>query len=171
VASSGVQGVLFYSIAYAFMNLGAFAVVAALQRRPGVTSQLTTFTGLGYRAPVLALTMTVFLLSLTGIPPLAGFFAKAVVILGALKVGGGMTWLAVLMMLNAAAAAFYYLRVVVYMYMRQPAVDAPAISVGGLTRVGLVIAAGLTILIGLFPPVTGAILDWTEAAAVALAQT
>ncbi len=111
---------LFYSVAYAFMNLGAFAVVAALQRRPGVTSQLTTFTGLGYRAPVLALLMTVFLLSLTGIPPLAGFFAKAIVVLGALEVGGPVTLLAVLIMLNAAMAAFYYLRVVVYMYMRRP---------------------------------------------------
>ncbi len=124
MASSGIQGVLFYSVAYAFMNLGAFAVVAALQRRPGVTSQLTTFTGLGYRAAVPALLMTIFLLSLTGIPPLAGFFAKAIVVLSALEVGGGMTLLAVIMMLNAAMAAFYYLRVVVYMYMRQPADDA-----------------------------------------------
>ena len=81
VAAAGVQGVLFYSVAYAFMNLGAFAVVAALQRRPGVTSQIATFAGLGYRAPLLALTMTLFLLSLTGIPPLAGFFAKAIIVL------------------------------------------------------------------------------------------
>jgi NADH-quinone oxidoreductase subunit N len=170
VAATGVQGVLFYAFAYAFMNLGAFAVVAALQRRPGVTSQISTFTGLGYRAPVLALTMTVFLLSLTGIPPLAGFFAKAIVLLGALEVGGSMTWLAVIMMLNAAAAAFYYLRVVVYMYMRKPAEDAPQVTIGALTRVGLVVAATLTILIGLLPPVTEAVLDWTEAAAVALAR-
>ena len=124
VAEAGVQSVLFYGVAYAFMNLGAFAVVAALQRRPGVTSQIATFTGLGYRAPVLALTMTVFLLSLTGIPPLAGFFAKALVVLGALEVGGGTSLLAVILMLNAAAAAFYYLRVVVVMYMRKPAEDA-----------------------------------------------
>jgi NADH-quinone oxidoreductase subunit N len=170
VAASGVQGVLFYSFAYAFMNLGAFAVVAALQRRPGVTSQIATFTGLGYRAPVLALTMTVFLLSLTGIPPLAGFFAKAMIVLGALEVGGATSWLAVIMMLNAAAAAFYYLRVVVYMYMRRPAEEAAEVNIGGLTRVGLVMAAALTILIGLFPPVTQAVLEWTEAAAVALAQ-
>ena len=170
VAATGVQSVLFYSVVYAFMSLGAFAVVAALQRRPGVTSQIATFSGLGFRAPVLALTMTVFLLSLTGIPPLAGFFAKAIVLLGALEVGGSMTWLAVIMMLNAAAAAFYYLRVVVYMYMRRPAQDAPHVSIGGLTRVGLVAAATLTILIGLFPPVTEAVLRWTEAAAVALAQ-
>jgi NADH-quinone oxidoreductase subunit N len=170
VASSGIQGVLFYSIAYAVMNLGAFAVVAALQRRPGVTSQLTTFTGLGYRAPLLALVMTVFLLSLTGIPPLAGFFAKAIIVLGALEVGGAMSVLAVILMLNAAMAAFYYLRVIVYMYMRKPDEDAPAVSLGSVTQIGLIAAAAATILIGLFPPITQAVLEWTEAAAVALAS-
>ena len=71
-------------------------------------------------------------------------------------------------MLNAAAAAFYYLRVVVYMYMRQPAEGARAVSIGLPTRVGLVVAATLTIAIGLVPPVTQAVLDWTEAAAAAL---
>jgi NADH-quinone oxidoreductase subunit N len=168
VATAGVQGVLFYSVAYAFMNLGAFAVVAALQRRPGITSQISSFAGLGFRAPLLALAMTVFLLSLVGIPPLAGFFAKMTVVLSALEVGGPMTLLAVLMMLNAAMAAFYYLRVVVYMYMRAPADDAPAVSVGTITRVGLVVAAAAVIVIGLVPPVTGAILEWTEAAAQGL---
>ena len=130
--------------------------MAALQRRPGVTSQLATFAGLGYRAAVPALLMTVFLLSLTGIPPLAGFFAKAMVVLSALEVGGNMTLLAVIMMLNAAMAAFYYLRVVVYMYMRQPADDAAPVSIGWYTHVGLWLAAAATILIGLFPAVTGA---------------
>jgi NADH-quinone oxidoreductase subunit N len=168
VAQAGVQAVLFYAVAYAFMNLGAFAVVAALQRRPGVTSQIATFSGLGYRAPVLALTMTVFLLSLTGIPPLAGFFAKALVVLGALEVGGWTSILAILVMLNAAAAAFYYLRVVVVMYMRQPEEGAGAVSVGTPTRVGLVVAAALTIAIGLIPGFTQMILDWTGAAAAAL---
>lgn len=170
VAADGIQGVLFYSFVYAFMNLGAFAVVAALQRRPGITSQISTFAGLGYRAPILALTMTVFLLSLTGIPPLAGFFGKAIVVLSALEVGDGMSLLAVIMMLNAAMAAFYYLRVVVYMYMRKPEGEAAPVSVGSFTRVGLIAAAALTILIGLFPPITAAILDWTHAAAAALIQ-
>jgi NADH-quinone oxidoreductase subunit N len=114
--------------------------------------------------------MTVFMLSLTGIPPLAGFFAKAIVVLGALEVGGAMSWLAVIMMLNAAAAAFYYLRVVVYMYMRKPTEDAGAVGLGRPTQVGLVVAAALTILIGLFPPLTEAVIEWAEAAAVALAQ-
>jgi NADH-quinone oxidoreductase subunit N len=72
------------------------------------------------------------------------------------------------MMLNAAMAAFYYLRVVVYMYMRKPAEDAPEVSIGTVTRAGLLVAAVVVITIGLVPGVTGAILDWTEAAAQGL---
>ena len=74
--------------------------------------------------------MTLFLLSLTGIPPTAGFFAKANVILAAVEAGGPLTILAVITVLNAAVAAFYYLRVVVYMFMRESATDAPALRHG-----------------------------------------
>ena len=77
--------------------------------------------------------MTIFLLSLVGIPPLAGFFAKMTIVLGALEVGGAMSVLAVIMMLNAAMAAFYYLRVVVYMYMRKPAEGASPVNTGMVT--------------------------------------
>src|SRR5215213_5600091 len=131
---AGLQAVLFYSVGYSFMNLGAFACVAALQRRPGVTSQIATFSGLGRRAPGLALLLTLFLLSLVGIPPFAGFWAKVYVIVPALQVGGWLTVLAVLVMLNAAVAAFYYLRVVVVMYFREPREGAAAVSVGSATR-------------------------------------
>ncbi|MDQ3493254.1 MAG: NADH-quinone oxidoreductase subunit N [Chloroflexota bacterium] len=166
--TQGLEALLFYSAAYAFMNLGAFACVAALQRRPGVTSQISSFAGLGRRVPLLGLAMVLFLLSLTGIPPLAGFFAKAYVILAAVEVGGWVTWLAVLMMLNAAAAAFYYLRVVVYMYMRDAPEGSRSIEVGAFTRAGLIIAAALTIVIGLVPPVTTAVIDMAREAAQAL---
>jgi NADH-quinone oxidoreductase subunit N len=117
--AAGLQSVLFYSVAYSFMNLGAFAVVAALQRRPGVTSQISSFAGLIQRSPLLAWLMLLFMLSLTGIPPLAGFWAKWYVIQAALQVGGWLNLLAVLAVLNAAVAAFYYLRVAVYMFMRE----------------------------------------------------
>ena len=83
--------------------------------------------------------MTIFLLSLTGIPPLAGFWAKAYVILAAVQAGGWLTALAVLAMVNAAAAAFYYLRVVVYMYMREPAEELRPSSPGLLFRAGLAV--------------------------------
>ncbi len=147
----GLEGLLYYGAAYTFMNLGAFAVIAALQKRTGVTSSLDTFAGLGRREPALGILMTLFLLSLTGIPPTAGFFAKAYVILAAVQAGGWLTLLAVIAVLNAAAAAFYYLRVVVYMFMRDPAADAPALRHGVLLWGGLAAATALTIVFGLFP--------------------
>ncbi len=161
----GLQAILVYSVAYTFMNLGAFAIVAALQRRPGVTSDLETFSGLGRRAPLMGLLMTLFLLSLTGIPPLAGFFAKYYVILAAIEAGGAISWLAVLAVLNAAAAAFYYLRVVVYMYMREAPGEAPPLARGLELRAGLAIAAFATLAIGFFP---SGLITLAEAAAKAL---
>src|SRR6266540_415902 len=121
----GLEGLLYYGAAYSFMNLGAFAVVAALQRRRGVTSSLDTFAGLARREPGMAILMTLFLLSLTGIPPTAGFFAKAYVILAAVQAGGTVGILAVIMVVNAMVTAFYYLRVIVYMFMREPQTEAP----------------------------------------------
>jgi len=153
---SGLEGLLYYGAAYAFMNLGAFAVIAALQKRLGVTSNLSTFAGLVRREPTLAILMTLFLLSLTGIPPTAGFFGKFYVILAAVQAGGWLTVLAVLAVLNAAAAAFYYLRVVVYMFMRDPAGDVAVMPHGRLVWAGLTVSTVLTIVLGLFP---GLLLD------------
>jgi len=147
----GLEGLLYYSVAYAAMNLGAFAVVAALQKRAGVTSQLETFAGLGRREPLLGGLMVLFLLSLIGIPPTAGFFAKAYVIIAAVEVGGPLTVLAVIMVINAAIAAFYYLRVVVYMYMREPRTEAPRLQHGRLLWSGLAVTTVLVIVLGLFP--------------------
>ena len=161
----GLEGLLYYGAAYSFMNLGAFAVVAALQKRTGVTSNLETFAGLGRREPLLGILMTLFLLSLTGIPPTAGFFAKAYVILAAVQAGGVVAILAVIAVLNAAAAAFYYLRVVVYMFMRDSETDAPTLVHGRLLWGGLAAATALTILLGLIP---GPLLDIVGRAARAI---
>ena len=147
----GLQGLLFYGAAYTFMNLGAFAVISALQKRPGVTSRLDTFSGLGRREPLMGILMVLFLLSLTGIPPTAGFFAKAYVIMAAVQAGGWMNVLAVIAVLNAAAAAFYYLRVVVYMYMRDPAGEPTPVGHGALLRVGLLVTGVATVVLGLIP--------------------
>ena len=161
----GLEGLLYYGAAYTFMNLGAFAVVAALQKRTGVTSQLDTFAGLGRKEPLLGILMALFLLSLTGIPPTAGFFAKAYVILAAVEAGGSVTFLAVIAVLNAAVAAFYYLRVVVYMYMRDPTSDAPAPRHGALVWGGLAAATALTIVLGVFPNI---FIGFVESAADAI---
>ncbi|TAM58468.1 MAG: NADH-quinone oxidoreductase subunit N [Chloroflexota bacterium] len=164
-ARAGIEGILFYLAAYAVMNLGAFAVVAALQSRPGVTSQISTFAGLGRREPFLGALMMLFLLSLTGIPPLAGFFAKAYVITAALQVGGWVAVLAVLTVLNAAMAAFYYLRVVVVMYMQDAPANAQPVRNGAMMRAGLILAAVGTIIIGLIP---GLVIPMAQAAASAI---
>ncbi|MEO5918115.1 MAG: NADH-quinone oxidoreductase subunit N [Candidatus Limnocylindrales bacterium] len=165
----GLEGLLFYGAAYSVMNLGVFAVIAALQRRQGVTSNLDTFAGLVRREPALAILMTLFLLSLTGIPPTAGFFAKAYVILAAVQASQAGTdilgLLAVVAVLNAAAAAFYYLRVVVYMFMRDPASDEPGLAHGRLMWIGLAVTALLTVAFGLIP---GPLLEIVGAAARAI---
>ena len=147
----GIEGLLYYLVAYSFMNLGAFGIVVALQRRRGVSSSIETFAGLGRREPALAVLMTLFLLSLTGIPPTAGFFAKAFVILSAVEAGGPAGFLAVIAVLNAAVAAFYYLRVVVYMFMRDGEGEPVPVDKSWMLRVGLGVAAIMTIVIGLYP--------------------
>ena len=108
----GLQGLLFYGAAYSFMNLGAFAVIAALQKRAGrdVVARRRS-PGSAGASRCSTFLMTLFLLSLTGIPPTAGFFAKALIIIAAVEAGGWVAFLAVLIVLNAAVAAFYYLRV------------------------------------------------------------
>jgi NADH-quinone oxidoreductase subunit N len=164
----GLEGLLYYGAAYAFMNLGAFAVVAAIQKRQGVTSGLDSFAGLGRREPFLAILLTLFLLSLTGIPPTAGFFAKALVILSAVQAGGPLTVLAVIAVLNAAAAAFYYLRVVVYMFMRDAVGEPAPVSRGSLMRTGLVVAMVGTIMLGVLPNWPVPVLDAARAAAEAV---
>ena len=117
--------------------------------------QIDDFEGLSRRSPFAAFAMIVFLLSLGGIPPTAGFFAKAYVILAAVQAAqagnAALGILAVAAVLNAAAAAFYYLRVVVYMFMREPKSDEPAPTHSRLTWGGLVVASILTVMLGLVP--------------------
>jgi NADH-quinone oxidoreductase subunit N len=161
----GLEGLLYYGAAYSFMNLGAFAVIAAIQKRSGITSNLSTFAGLIRREPALGLLMTLFLLSLTGIPPTAGFFGKFYVILSAVQAGGWVSALAILAMLNATAAAFYYLRVVVYMFMREPDAEIVVLPHGRLVYAGLAVTTVLTIALGLFP---GLLLELVHTAAKAI---
>jgi NADH-quinone oxidoreductase subunit N len=120
---SGAKAALYYLAAYTFMNLGAFAAVQAIQRpdRNDVTRE--ELVGLAGRQPALAALMAVFMFGLTGIPPLAGFFGKLYVFGSA--VDAGMTWLAIVGVINSAIAAYFYLRVTVEMFMAER-VSAPA---------------------------------------------
>ena len=153
--ADGVRGVLFYLLAYAFMNVGAFAVACAVERRAEFSSTLADYAGLGRRQPLLAAAMAVFMLSLTGIPPLVGFWGKLVVFRAAVE--ADMTWLAILGVLNSAISAFYYLGVLVQMYMREPAPAAegeggPApVNLGIAIGAAVLLAALVTVLLGVWP--------------------
>jgi NADH-quinone oxidoreductase subunit N len=161
----GVAAVLFYSLTYALMTIGAFGMVILLQRGTVRGDQIDDFTGLAQKSPLSAAIMLLFLLSLTGIPPTAGFFGKAYVIEAALQSGGYVPWLAVVVVINAAIAAFYYLRVGVVMYMQEPPAGAQPLTDSVPMRVGLVVAGLATVLIGLVP---GLLLPMAQAAAAAL---
>ncbi len=151
---AGVNGVLFYLMAYAFMNIGAFAVIAVLERRDAIGTALEDYVGLASREPFLALAMALFMFSLTGIPPFVGFWGKLYVFRAAVE--ADLSWLAVAGVINSAISAFYYVGVVVQMYMRSPdeaaeAVETPVIHLTGPARVTLAIAAIVTIVLGVWP--------------------
>jgi len=146
---TGVPAMLYYLVVYTFMNLGAFAVVMAFGNQGEDNLDIGDYAGLGSRYPLLGFAMTVFMLSLAGIPPLAGFMGKFYIFSAAVK--EGYVGLAVVGVINSLISVYYYLRVTVMMYMRKPAkqiVTAPAQP--GLW-LALVIAALLTLQIGLFP--------------------
>ncbi len=149
VASQGIQSVLFYLLGYSVMNIAAFAVVGMLQRDTHRYGGLSSFAGLASRDPWRAAAMAILLLSLTGIPPTVGFFAKLYVLLAA--VNAGLGWLAVAIALNAAMAAFYYLRVIVTMYMRDPEEDPAPIDNAIAGNLGLLLSVTGVIVLGLFP--------------------
>jgi NADH-quinone oxidoreductase subunit N len=118
-ADTAVSALLYYMLAYTFMNIGAFAVVAWIQHR-GSGMMLEDFAGLGSRQPLAAVAMAIFMVSLMGIPPLLGFYAKYYIILAAIQ--SDMLWLAMAVVLASAVSAYFYLRVVAVMYFN-PAPD------------------------------------------------
>lgn len=141
--------VLLYLLTYAFMTLGAFGVLIALGRGEKPNDDLDDLRGLADRRPLLAGAMTIFLLSLTGIPPLAGFVGKLYVVEAA--VSAGWFWLAILIVLNSAVAAYYYLSVVIAMWMRDPVGEETAPESRPYLGAALLVAALGTVLLGLFP--------------------
>ncbi|CAN5843690.1 NADH-quinone oxidoreductase subunit N [soil metagenome] len=146
----GADAALFYLFTYAFMNIGAFAVVIMLEKANEGDALQNRAAGIGQRWPWLALTMAIFMFSLSGVPPLAGFFGKLFVFKAA--VDGGWAWLAVIGMLNSAIGAYYYLRVTVSMYFEKPSTETLAErSKWSALSIGLAVAAIFTVLIGIFP--------------------
>jgi NADH-quinone oxidoreductase subunit N len=145
----GAVAVLFYLLAYMFTTIGTFGVITVCQRAGEEAVDVRDYAGLGRRHPLLALVLSLFLLSLVGLPPLAGFVGKFYLFGAAVR--AGYIGLAVIAVLNSAVAAYYYLRVIVYMYMEEPA-DATASWTPSLAG-GLALAVALLgiVLLGVMP--------------------
>jgi NADH-quinone oxidoreductase subunit N len=145
----GAPAVMFYTAAYAAMNVGAFAVVSHLANAGERYVAVEDYSGLGRRSPVLAGALTVFLISLIGIPITGGFFAKFYVFSAALQ--SNLVILTVLGVINSAIGAYYYLRLIVVMYMREPQEEVPVMSIPYPLAAALGIALLATIYLGVLP--------------------
>jgi NADH-quinone oxidoreductase subunit N len=144
----GVKATLIYLMIYAFMQLGAFGVVTLLRRQDVIGEELKDMTGLVARSPVAAIAMLLFMLSLGGIPPTAGFMGKFWLFSAAIE--GGFYWLAVIGVLNSAISLYYYLRIVVFMWFKSDAAGSPVvISPAMAVLLGVTIVA--TLAIGVYP--------------------
>jgi NADH-quinone oxidoreductase subunit N len=146
--AAGSNGVLFYLVAYTMMNIGAFGVLSMLEARDGSNLVFDDYAGLSTRRPFLAGLMALFMFSLTGIPPFAGFFGKYYVFVGAVE--AGYTWLAILGVLMSVVSAYYYLRLVVLMYFKEQ-VSTLDSRVSKLGVAALVASAAALVVLGLFP--------------------
>jgi NADH-quinone oxidoreductase subunit N len=141
---------MFYLAAYAFMNIGAFAVVSHLSGKGERYLNIDDFAGLSQKQPLTAAMLSIFMLSLIGVPLTGGFFGKFYIFKAALE--SHLVWLTVLGLLNSAVAAFYYLRILVMIYMHEPgeaAAEAEPLSTG--LSLALILPAIGTLFLGIFP--------------------
>lgn len=146
-----VSAVVFYAISYAIMNLGSFAVLSIIGGKDEVNTDLNNLSGLAVRHPVWATVLSIFLFSLTGIPGTIGFAAKFYLFSVALKAG---LWEIVLFaLINSAIAAYYYLKIVYYMFMREPSCDDYGVGTGFLTGVTTFVLSAITIIVGIVPSI------------------
>jgi NADH-quinone oxidoreductase subunit N len=151
LSQEGQASVLFYMLAYTVSTVGALGALILMGHRGAEAVSYEDLAGIGRRHPAAALAMSFFLLSLAGVPPTAGFFAKLYVFRGA--IGAGFYWLAILGLLNSVLGAYYYLRVMVYMYMREPAPGAPvAVPMrSGMVTAALLLSAVVVLVLGMLP--------------------
>jgi NADH-quinone oxidoreductase subunit N len=161
----GASAAMFYTVAYAATNLGAFAVISHFANAGERYVTLEDYEGLGRSSPLLAAALTVFLLSLIGIPMTGGFFAKFYVFSSAVK--ANLIWLTIIGVLNSGIGAYYYLRIIVMMYMREPRKEAPVTPVPFALALALAACIYATLYLGLFP---GGVLQYAQSSAQQLVQ-
>jgi len=161
--NNGIPAAMFYTVAYAAMNVGAFAVVSHFAGAGERYVTVEDYAGLGRRSPLLAATLTIFLLSLIGIPITGGFFAKFYVFSAALQ--ANLVGLTIIGVLNSAVGAYYYLRIIVMMYMREAREPAPLAPIPFGVSAALAISALATIYLGILP---GRVLEYASQSAADL---
>lgn len=159
VSRRGVSAALFYLLAYSLMNLGAFAIVTMLGRGEDKLVNLTDFAGLGAKQPGLAALLSVFLLSLAGVPGTAGFAGKFFIFRAALE--SRLLWLAIIGVLTTVVSFYYYLYVIVQMYMRDPAEEFADVRVPASVKFALLVSVVGTLYLGVLPT---RVLEWTSSA-------
>lgn len=160
---NGIPAAMFYIASYAAMNVGAFAVVSHFAGAGERYVSLEDYAGLGRRSPILAATLTVFLLSLIGIPITGGFFAKFYVFSAALQ--ANLVWLTIIGVLNSAIGAYYYLRIIVAMYMKEPRDETPLPAIPLGLGTALTVSLAATIYLGVLP---GRVLEYASRSAADL---
>ena len=145
----GLSGIFFYMLAYTFMNIGAFAVLVLAGKEGEENLTLEGFAGFGFKRPFLGVAMAICLFSLMGLPPTAGFAGKFYIFSGAIK--AGFVWLAVIGVLNSAVSLYYYLRVMVYMYFREPTEDYGWVKLHAGALISLVLCLAGIFYLGILP--------------------
>lgn len=141
--------IIYYLMAYTVMNLGAFAVVIIYGKKGEENILITDYAGSGFKYPFLSAAMVVFMFSLAGIPPLAGFIGKFYIFSAAVK--QGFIWLTIIAVLNSVVATYYYLRVTVVMYMREPVKEVGQLSYSIPIVIALLATTFLTLHMGILP--------------------
>ena len=147
-SQQGYSAAMFYAITYAFTSLGAFGVILAMERMGIGVHLLTDLRGLFRRNPMYACVMMLLMVSMTGVPPAVGFYAKLAVLSAVVK--ADLTWLAMIAVIFSVVGAFYYLRVIKYMFFDDPVEPQPVLAAFDV-QLGLTINGAAIILFGLFP--------------------
>jgi len=142
-----ISSVSYYLFAYTFMNLGAFGILTYLSKTNNECENYRQISGLWHKKPLLALCLSIFMLSLAGIPPFLGFFAKYRIFLSAIN--AQLYWLAVIGIVNSVISAYYYIKVIVYCYMKEEKADFPSLKLS--SSVVIIIISLVNVLFGLFP--------------------
>lgn len=157
--SEGMAGMMTYLLIYAFMNIGAFAVVIMLRTDKFKGDSITDYIGLAKTHPFASFLMLIFMFSLTGIPPTAGFIGKFYVFMAVVK--AGYAWVTVVAVIFSVISAYFYLRIVMYMYMREPEGESVTLSISPTTSLALAITALFVLIAGIIP---ATVLDMARAA-------